>query len=332
MLNRTFLLLIIMCFTSSTLQAQGLQTGFDVLHFPAGINIKGTDANNVYASIKKERSGDAFYISATLTSDGRQSITGLDLPLTVEEPTSAMKTIKARFHWLPNIKTNPNEVIADHVFRSPCIIHSLLHHSVVLIPDINLITSNYVAPYYLDLNYALNGLTLHYGIANYKTEGHVYYAQNNKPFIAPKQLKIAFYVLYLDTTDPAVVLKKTDQFIWQHFAAKYTKDIRPQTISFERYADTGYNMALNHYWVNAGEGKGGITLSTFYDDSTKTYGGRINKNDLWFQSWFNNMRSAYGLYSWGKETKHEEWTEKVKDIPRLLLSAPNQQRLVPNCL
>jgi hypothetical protein len=312
-------------FLMMCVNGQSMRHSVDLVHFPTSLKITGSGARGINSIIKKERLQTVFYISTDITSNGEQEITNIDIPLNIEEAASVLKFIRKRFHWLPNIKAQGDEIIADHVFRSPCIIQTLMHHSVVLIPDVRLMSSNYAAPYYLDLNYSSNKITFHYGIAVYKTEGHVYYLKSNKPFTAPKQLRIAFYLLYLNTTDPAIVVRKTDQFLWQHFAAKYTNDIRPQTISYERYADTGYHMALNHYWVSAGDGKGGITLSTLYNDSSKTYGGRYYPNDLWFQSWFNNMRTAYGLYSWGKQAHNDEWLEKARDVTWLLLSSPINQ-------
>ena len=98
---------------------------------------------------------------------------------------------------------------------------------------------------------------------------------------------------------------------------------------FKQYADTGYNMGLRDYWVDAGENKGGITLSTFYDDSTKRNLGRDSKNDLWFHSWFNNIRTACGLYYWGKYLKKKEWQQKATSCVNLLLDAPKDNGWFP---
>ncbi|MEO6963937.1 MAG: hypothetical protein ABIY90_18355, partial [Puia sp.] len=299
------------------------------IHFPAAPKLTGRQVNEIRSVLRKEKSSMVYHVSDMLTSDGQQELSGIDLPLSINESAEVMATIKKRFHWLPNINEQSGEIVSDHVFRSPCIIHVLLRHSVVLIPDLDMIGSNYAAAYYLNLEYNAASVTLHYGIADYKTEGHIYYAKSGKVFRLPKKLKVGFYLLYLNTTDPTIVLKKTDQFLWEHFAAKYTKDIRPQTIAFERYADAGYQMALRNFWVNVDENKGGITLSSFYDSTNKTYGGRYFHNDLWFQSWFNNMRTAYGLYCWGQQLQRNDWMDKARNIARLLLSSPQNKGWFP---
>jgi hypothetical protein len=290
--------------------------------------IYGMASSDITIKSIAKKAGHIYHFTTDFIdrNGSEKKLNEIDLPIEIYEPNSyIIDSIKRKFHWVPNIKMEPNQIIGEHVFRSPCIIQTLLKSSVVLIPDLDAIDSNRPAPYYLDLNYSNDRIVLHYGIAEEQSVGHVYYQKSDKPFEVPSRFNISFYLLVLPTTDPLVVLRTTNQFLWQHFAKKYVGDPRPQTMSFEQYADTGYSMALKQFWVDARGNKGGITLSTFFNDSTKTFRGRDSYNDLWFQSWFNNMRTAYGLYSWGRKMNKEEWMEKTRGVTSLLLSAPKKQ-------
>jgi len=89
-------------------------------------------------------------------------------------------------------------------------------------------------------------------------------------------------------------------------------------------------MALSHYWVQTDDPqKGGITLSNYFDEATKKYAGRDFKNDLWYHSWFNNARTAYGLYYWGKTLNHDDWKDKAIQSLKLVLEAPNDEGWFP---
>ena len=86
-------------------------------------------------------------------------------------------------------------------------------------------------------------------------------------------------------------------------------------------------MALRDLWVEGPEpGTGGITLTTYLDGKTH-YRGRDYPCDLWFHSWFNNMRTAYGLYQWGKRLNRRDWMDKGVSVARLLLLSPRESGL-----
>ena len=277
-----------------------------------------------HINIKKIDEG-VFYVKIDILPNQAYRPGCIDIPLTIELGSQAeMEAAKKWFHWIPNIKRTPDEIVSQHVFRSPCIIHMLRNEAFAFIPDINEMKNNAIAPYYFDLNYTGKTIHINYGISNYDVARHQYYRKSNKLFALDGKIDLAFYILISPGTSTVKVLKTTNHFLWSHFAKTYTQSYLPQTLRFNRYAEVGYSMALKNYWVEAGEpGKGGITLSTYYDETTKKYGGRFYKNDLWYHSWFNNARTAYGLFYWGRELNHEDWKVKALAAFKLILESPN---------
>jgi len=272
----------------------------------------------------KKISPGVYHVRMRILPDHPSRPGCIDLPLTIglanaEEGTAA----KNAFHWLPNIKKAPDEIVAQHVFRSPCILLTLKKKALVFIPDLDAMRNNQAAPYYLDLQYEAAAIRIHYGVSNYNVARHQYYTKSNTVFSLSGPLDLAFYVIIPPDPSPVTALKTANHFLWEHYAATYTKSWLPQTLPFGEYADRGYSMALEHYWVEGPTpGTGGITLSTYYDEKEKKYGGRFYKDDLWFHSWFNNTRTAYGLYYWGHQQHKENWQKAAEATLRLILSSP----------
>jgi len=317
------LLAAMLCYIAQTLHAQvpGINLPKAAVVTDSMGNVLSMTQNIVQV---KALNDTVYYITADIVPGKNMKAANIDLPV-----SGSVDALKKAFHWLPNIKSAPGQVVSQHVFRSPCIIVSLEKGAIVLVPDVEALAGNTAAPYYLDLQYTGTRISLHYGLSNYAVARHQYYKRSGKPFVLPSKLHIAFYLLKPTTNEPLSVLQTTNNFLWNKLALKYTNTVLPQTVPFGKYAETGYGMAFQHYWVDAGNGRGGITLSTFYDDSTKIYRGRDAKDDLWYQSWFNNMRTAYGLYSWGGQLQNNEWQNKAMAAVKLLLDAPRNKGWFP---
>lgn len=242
-------------------------------------------------------------------------------------PLDAAEWSKCRkdFHWIPNIKSKPSQIASDHVFRSPSVIMMSDIVGAALIPDIDLINKNRPAPYYIDMRFSeTEAPEIIYGIAPSKVEPHTYYSKSGDPFVIKNGiLKLGFYIIIDKKTSRNELLRETNALLWEKFGKNYFFHQEPQTVPFKQYAEYGYDMALKELWVKANyPNSGGITLSTYYDKESKRWGGRDYPDDLWFHSWFNNMRTSYGLYQWGEKLAKPEWKQRALEIKNLILNAP----------
>jgi len=305
-----------------------------MIFYPSAALITDSVGNAVHSLqnkvVVKKLNDTLSYVTVMIEADKNAGISVIDIPVTVGfGDKAALDVVKNNFHWVPGINATAGQIIPQHLFRSPVMLFTFAKSTVVLIPDVKTITNESPAPYYMQVEYKDNVIVLHYGLSNYTAVGHRYYEKSGKTFYMPETLRVGFYVLNTKTSEPLAVLETTNFFLWQQFATDYTGSILPQTVSFDEYARTGYGMALDKLWVDAGKNLGGITLSTFFDSSTNSYRGRYFKNDLWFQSWFNNIRTAYGMYSWGKMLNRDGWKVKSMEMASLLLSAPIKQGWFP---
>lgn len=244
-------------------------------------------------------------------------------------PKNQDSWIKCRndFHWIPNIKSKPNQIASDHVFRSPVTLIMLDSVGAALIPDLELLTKNRPAPYYMDMRFTENEAPeIIYGISNYQVEPHQYYSKNKKAFnVDNGKLHIGFYLFINQRCSKNELLRGINGFLWEKFGTSYIHRYEPQTVLLPKYATYGYNMALENLWINTNyPNSGGITLSTYFDKENQKWGGRYFPDDLWFHSWFNNLRTAYGLYLWGSALSNEEWKKKAIAVRNLILNSPTK--------
>ncbi len=276
-------------------------------------------------------SPDVYHLKVSVSSDGTQFLRDIEIPLQfLPDDSATVDDVRHSFHWVPNLKKKPDDIIAQHVFRSPAIILTYKLSAVSVIPDLNEIKLHSETPYYLDLNFSQNGIFVSYGLSNYKVNRHVYYERRDSSFRLPGNMELGLYIISSDHSSSASILRKTDSLIWNTFGTNYLKSLSPQVLPFYRYAEEGYKMALSKYWINGPKpGTGGISLSTFLDTTTGIYRGRDFKDDLWFHSWFNNARTAYGLYLWGGEEGNANWENKALATMNLLLKSPQTNGFFP---
>jgi len=79
---------------------------------------------------------------------------------------------------------------------------------------------------------------------------------------------------------------------------------------------------LERLWQQGPEGDtGGVVLST-YKQADGIFRGREYADDIWFHTWFNNMRTAMELAAFGH-------FEKASSIAKCLVSAPRERGLFP---
>lgn len=240
------------------------------------------------------------------------------------------ETARRDFHWVPNIKAAPDQIAADHVFRSPVVMIMAQDAGVALIPDLDVLRANRPAPHFLDLQFPRGEAPfIEYGLTPSRPEGHVYYRRTNQTFTPDKQqVRFACYVLLRPKTTREQLTNDAVQFLWSRYAAAYTATVKPQVTPYATYAQYGYRMALDQLWVKGPTADtGGITLSTYRNKETGRYGGRTFENDLWFHSWFNNLRTAWGLHYWGEKLRRPDWVERSRAMARLILAAPREQGL-----
>ena len=331
-----FILAALLSLFTSCLRKTGEHINLGQISFAPG-DVFITDSDGIMLDLKSNGiknnciidtiSTGLYHLKFMISAERPLKIFNLEMPLQyMRDSSSIWNEVKNSFHWVPNLKKSHDDIISQHVFRSPAIILTHRQSAVSIIPDLAAMKTWQETPYYLDLNFSNNGIVISYGLSNYRVTQHVYYERMDSAFNLPEKIELGLYLISSDHSSPSDILRKTDSFLWKTFASSSTSSVSPQVLPFSSYADLGYSMALSNYWVDGPvPGTGGITLSTYLNKSTGVYRGRDFKDDIWFHSWFNNARTAYGLYLWGEGSKKRLWMEKALSIMNLLLRSPQTE-------
>jgi hypothetical protein len=241
------------------------------------------------------------------------------------------------FLWVPNLRPKENYVIGDHVFRSPAIITQKSSVLAALVPDPEILAENRKMKTVFD--FVLKpanacGPTFGYGFKEYKPVPHVFYQHDSSMVkeLSDETLRYGYYLLIDAEAHPQDGFRQVVRFLWGKYASDYLKFVEPQVLSFNEYAKRGYECAFKQYdiWREGefGGRKFGGTVWQTWDGDPKE--GRAS--DIKNQTWFNNLRSAYGMYHYGTKWKDQSLVEKARLMKNLALAAPSEKGLFASAL
>lgn len=229
------------------------------------------------------------------------------------------------FVWTPCLCPEPGQIVGEHVFRSPAAIVQHGEVSFALVPDLSRISAHQPLRSFLDLHCSNSeqGLTcLSSGVCVQKVEGHVFFTTEGVAPVVLRDTSIEFGCdIFVDALAPRMRgHQAVSRMYWKNHGREWLRDIRPQVLPFRRYYEYGYDFADKHLWeeTRANDVRvGAMTISREYP------------HDIWFQGWFNQLRSAYGLYRWARETGNKERMGRALATRELLFQTPQKNGLFP---
>jgi len=231
---------------------------------------------------------------------------------------------KVDFVWTPALRPEADDVIGQHFFRSPAVILQAKRDFAALIPDLDFIKENSPLPACLNLDRFNQDIQpeMRYGLRPHILKGHVYFQHTPAMTASIKNTTLQFgYYLYLDTdAPPQAGYQKVVYFLWDHYKKQYINNLLPQTQPFDAYAEQIYSFANKTLWRETmidNERCGAMVLS------------RQCPDDVWFQGWFNQLRSAYGLHYFGTRMNNSDWVKRAEATQHLILHAPQDKGLFP---
>ncbi|SFS85423.1 hypothetical protein SAMN04487906_1909 [Zhouia amylolytica] len=264
---------------------------------------------------------------------------GVELSEDIEQKGWAVKVhpnFKGTFHWAPHLTPTEQHIISDHVFRAPALIHSSSEKLITIIPDLNVrAESDY--RWYMDLDAEQNCLII--GISDYFVDDHVLFKKSDLTTFREGKMELSFYIM-LDKDKDAVEnpWRRPLAFMWKKYGEILADKGEPLNAPIKPYIDHTYNWAFNT-WKDAvwqefklnGKKVGApafivnITQSPNYPDLVD----EREMRSIWNQGWFNSLRSAQGLFRYGRKIQNEDLIEKAKMTKELALSFPQNEGFFP---
>ncbi|MGH2948788.1 MAG: hypothetical protein ACRDPC_21460, partial [Solirubrobacteraceae bacterium] len=231
----------------------------------------------------------------------------------------------------PHLRPQADLVIGQHTLWSPALAVQQGAASVALVPDVLFHrrhgnygpepTPSYFAPA-LDLavhDRRVDAPVLGFGWR--ATDAVFGYYWRDDPEAAPdRPVRLAYDLLLRARAPEHSVVSDTQELLWRDVGHRYFEQSRlPQT----QPADRAFEEAWSHW-------------EPLYDE--RTVGGerrgavRIDREfppDAMFMSWFNALRTSYGLFSQGRQRDDDELMSKGRATLDLLLSGPTEQGAFP---
>lgn len=233
------------------------------------------------------------------------------------------------FNWAPHLTPTENNIIDQHVFRSPALIVSTENKQLVLVPDLDIMKKGTPVRWYMDMDAINNKLTL--GMSNYKVNTHVLFIRQRGAQYKAGEVTVGFYLFVSeDKEDIKDPWRKPLAFMWDKWGKKEYDAGLPLKGDLSPYIKHTYDWAFKNWpavWQEFEiEGKKvGAPVFIVNNTQSPNYPGKVNEREfrsIWNQAWFSSLRSASGLYRYAKRTKNNELLEKAKMTKELALLAP----------
>ena len=231
--------------------------------------------------------------------------------------------------WAPALRIRDDAVIGDHFFRSPGLVVQQNKVSAVLMPNLDVLAENRPIPTILDLDCdppVGDKPLVSYGFADYRLISHVQFAHDNSMIRpVPADLSLAFNIRLSADSEPHSAYKQLADEMWTDYGHRYFDKILPQAMPFADYANVCYPAAI-------GEKMTGGWFETAIDNQTcggLPAGWGLEQGWVSWQSWFNQLRSAWGMHWWGTKLGNADWTDKSDKMVNLALAAPMNQGACP---
>ncbi len=302
-------------------------------------------------SLHKDRfithfTGDGWNVTRTITTTTEPgllqvmvSASAPDItqkPISVEDKLSVALTPRPADHaegpfdlfWAQSLKRAQKDFIPHWHFKAPAVIAQQGSAWVALIPNLLEVDKEKIrnSPPALDLEaVGPNGAWLSYGLIQSEPKYHSGFIRNSYEHIEQPNYT---YWIFAGEAPRYEGFRPVTEFLWKKYGAEAltsSPDLQRNTVkkelclfedwrkeAWERYAREVYREFDLH----------GTPCSAFVSGLAQEMSGKTE--NAHFDSWFQSLKTAYGLYLYGKKTNDAMATSRAERILNLALQAPRK--------
>jgi len=245
------------------------------------------------------------------------------------------------FVFSPQLRPRAEQVIADHVFRSPALMMQEGADFAGLVPDVGSIdVPGRRVRTAADMQIESGPKPfMSFGLMNWMPEPyrlrntHVYYVAPDS--LAPdlRDTTVSFsYRLFLDASAPLREgFRNVVRYHWKTSGRRYlARKEGPQAAPFSEYFRKAWKDFLPMVAMDARYRDKPVTLLR---QGRLAWSNSLHKaadNDAWFNVWFNSLRTAYGMELYGRESGDSSLTAMAERVLNLALLAPQHHGIAPS--
>lgn len=245
------------------------------------------------------------------------------------------------FIFTPQLRPEPEQTIADHVFRSPALMMQKGGYFAALVPDIgsfDIKARRIKTAGDLQVETADRPF-FSYGLQNWIPEPyrlrntHVYYTSPDSlgPILRDTTVSFAFRLFLRGDAKPNEGYRDVVRFHWSNSGSTNVQNPRgPQSKPFSSYINKAWYEFLPQIALDV-EYKGKPV--TLLRQARLAWSNKLHKtadNDNWFNVWFNALRTAYGMYLHGNAVGDEQLKRRAVNVLNLALLAPQTGGIAPS--
>lgn len=281
-------------------------------------------------------------VTYTKISDGDYKIkVEWNLKDNIQQDNAEMQIMPAfqpSFHWAPHLTPQDGFVIAQHVFRAPCLIVSDKRKQVTIIPDVDLISNNTSYNWYMDMDAPANVLTI--GLGKTDVTDHVLFKKTKGAQFTKGKISAGFYIFTSQVKNNFHnPWRKALSFMWKKWGHPLYQKGEPLPVkNLDQYVKQTYDWAF-HNWKNTvwqefelNGKKVGAPVFIVNVTQSPNYKGEVDEREfrsIWNQAWFSSLRSASGLYRYAKRTGNEQLRKYALQTKELALQFPQYNGFFP---
>ena len=238
----------------------------------------------------------------------------------------------ADFTYTPHLTPESDNVIDMHVFRSPAMMMGQGDKILCVLPVTDGVQDG-ANRYYMDLDALNNVMTL--GITTTRKGAHVLYHRTNQAVLPKGPFLFQLRIMLLEGEATKNPFRPVLSFYYEQYGKEDSKLLTPCSALLP-YVEHTYSWALKRWapvvWQEFtlnGKPVGApqfIVTALQSPNYKEPYSIREFKS-IWNQAWFSSLRSAQGLYRYGKATGNEDYIKKALMTKELALQFPRDDGL-----
>lgn len=242
------------------------------------------------------------------------------------------------FWWAPHLAPEQDYVVAQHVFRSPALIVQRGPLTLAIVPDLDAVGKD--NPWFMDFDATENTMWL--GLSRTETPHHVLFRKAPGMKFEPGKVELSFFMtVYRDEGEVRDPWSRVARFLWQRWGKPLYEKGEPVKAPLETYVKHTYDWAFESWgdfvWQEFElEGKRvGAPQFIVNISQSPNYPGVWYQREflsIWNQAWFSSLRSASGLYRYGRKTNDTELLRKARLTKELALAAPMKDGIFPGVI
>lgn len=244
------------------------------------------------------------------------------------------------FHWAPHLTPTDRHVIDQHSFRSPALIVRDDRRMLVLIPDLDLLGEGSQVRWYMDNDASRNELVL--GMGESRVKEHVLYEKKPGASYAAGSVKVGFYLMVSDAPEAlANPWRPVLRFLWERWGAPLYRTGAPLPAPLAPFVRYAYRWAFEHWerqvWQEFELNGIKVGAPAFIVNVTQSpdYPGPASEREtrsIWNQAWFSSLRSAAGVFRYGRLMDDPDLIRRARLMKELALSAPQRSGFFPSVI